>query len=1258
MDEKNLTSFLQSLGVKLENVKSVIHDSGLFDSIKECDPILAAGYFSGLMVSKQYHANNYLLSILVHGCLIIAKGDSDINYGLANSIFKTVGDSLFGQMQDPPEDTFISTVHLFGNSFSLFEGSWEANSFHTQTFLHILESMPRDKQFAELQKSIFSLLTISNELSKRKELRRYESGDEVIHTALLEDFSSIVEVRNPIVFSQSELKELGVEFEELRDFCLQRDEFSTLIQFELGETALERKPLAIIKENLYVLLPDAIGSAIRLCIIEWCFKRRVFRKGLRRLFKKFSLSHCIEEVPGLSDYHHNPYCYEQDNIENSDFIERLINFDTGRYLHQIFIFDDFSDYENKYFNGQSSEMHNMYEKISSSIKNVSSYLQSLADFKDAITLIIICGWGRQVQLEFSDSDLDKWKIEFLTGYDFSMLFGIEKNTAEEFFRFIELKEKSEAAITITNPSGIYNLWSWAIENNRHIISHDEYPLELSYEEFKNSIFVLAPNSYLNQRVKVKQNKDAHYLEDPNGNLVLLERITQDWFFNEDANKPIYASVSHAVHLAELLGLIYVNHQKWWCTAQACENSDRSSIYDLWSCLCNWISRLTRVGYEAFEDLNFTDVSCNFVFDFQRSRNAKYKIPTDTELRSLVACESIIKENKVIINLAISEEYFYGFQQAGNNAERILIEALLKEILLLYYDENKTQDFVDIVIGQLFINNSAKHFHLMLSNRVRHYVEYKQSEPIIISKFDLAIYKVGSIWLSQPFGIGPKIIGKKECCKLIREHTSVLIDILIDMMSGFSKSDLIQKLLLNIDSIGQGLDHWNMTFAAIESLHDDKDSVFKVTSRKISSYQEASISTRILLEISVCHAGQKSNNIPGNIDISRMISIASVILSLCGWSDQIHYEMTPSELHIAPSGDIRLDHTFSDETLNSYGNVLHRAFTNQSKENYISQYIPFEQKEFGPGVLSEEFENAWFSEFGFTIYDGRNIVLKIEKHCINLRSSIVTLTKNEFLKILSGDFSLESISAFLANFSLFARPVWKEFKHEFLTLKEIHPWRFRRRFSFVSRPILQFDEKIVLHADSLVDGFYYFLRSCYGGIFEDRQFASHSMKKWIGQIRNKSGHAFNKQVAEEFIVNGWKAKSDIKLTELLGVSLDKDYGDIDVVAWNEGTGEVLLIECKDLFFAKIPGEIAKQIYDFRGVNRTDGKPDRLKKHLNRISKLVENTALLNKKLGLDGELILKPYLLFRNTVPIQFANHEALKKVQIITFSDIARLKVS
>ena len=62
--------------------------------------------------------------------------------------------------------------------------------------------------------------------------------------------------------------------------------------------------------------------------------------------------------------------------------------------------------------------------------------------------------------------------------------------------------------------------------------------------------------------------------------------------------------------------------------------------------------------------------------------------------------------------------------------------------------------------------------------------------------------------------------------------------------------------------------------------------------------------------------------------------------------------------------------------------------------------------------------------------------------------------------------------------------------------------------------------------------------------------------------------FNKEVASILESMEYQAKADAKVSSIVSKrNVDRDYGDVDVLAWREGGETIYAIECKDLFFAK-------------------------------------------------------------------------------------------
>jgi len=161
-----------------------------------------------------------------------------------------------------------------------------------------------------------------------------------------------------------------------------------------------------------------------------------------------------------------------------------------------------------------------------------------------------------------------------------------------------------------------------------------------------------------------------------------------------------------------------------------------------------------------------------------------------------------------------------------------------------------------------------------------------------------------------------------------------------------------------------------------------------------------------------------------------------------------------------------------------------------------------------------------------------------------------------------------------------------------------------------------------------------------------------MKRWVGTKRNFSGHAFNTKVAERLRDLGWNAEHDLELPGILNIKLDKAYGDVDVFAWHKTSNRVLAIECKDLQFAKTEGEIAKQLYEFRGKDNHKRKPDRLKKHLQRISVLDEHAERVGKFTDMEQAPSIEIVLVFSSVVPMAFSEDEIFSNITVCDFDSL------
>ena len=314
------------------------------------------------------------------------------------------------------------------------------------------------------------------------------------------------------------------------------------------------------------------------------------------------------------------------------------------------------------------------------------------------------------------------------------------------------------------------------------------------------------------------------------------------------------------------------------------------------------------------------------------------------------------------------------------------------------------------------------------------------------------------------------------------------------------------------------------------------------------------------------------------------------------------------------------------------------------------------------VFEPQFLEAWEQEFGVSLDTLRKFADTLEDLGVSRKALWFELSRSELLVILAGAACCEpqEATSTIDRLILPVRGHWREAPEGFRD-KDWHPWRFRRRLSLVRRPLIALDgnqDPRLLVAPALVrEALYILFRSYYTGETPDWQVSSRPMLKWLGHTNNVKRTACNGSVASQLQDLGWKSDSDYKISRLLGIPLDRDYGDVDALAWDPKSGRVLAIECKDLHFHKTLGEVAEQLSDFRGETKSDGKRDLLRKHLDRILTMESHKSAIRKRPALEEDPQIEAYVVFKNPVPMQFSWPETTPTVKPLPASHLGTLRL-
>jgi len=138
--------------------------------------------------------------------------------------------------------------------------------------------------------------------------------------------------------------------------------------------------------------------------------------------------------------------------------------------------------------------------------------------------------------------------------------------------------------------------------------------------------------------------------------------------------------------------------------------------------------------------------------------------------------------------------------------------------------------------------------------------------------------------------------------------------------------------------------------------------------------------------------------------------------------------------------------------------------------------------------------------------------------------------------------------------------------------------------------------------------------------------------------------------------GYGVRIEIAVTELLNEKTpDKNYGDVDVLAWKTDQDEILAIECKDLKLTKTPNEIAEQLNHFSGQILPNGDRDELRKHLDRCTLLNQKSQRVGQMLRMgDRSIHIRNIVCFSMPTPVQYMANR-FPSVTFLTIDELAEV---
>jgi len=1225
--------------------KSLIHD------LSKYDPKIAIPLLASLLTLPKYQSHCIRFETLIALAVVHCRGRKKANVAQAVSWFSQIGKSKCVIGEDPAEDVFVSLVQDGNGDYRLIEGVWEAAGFYTQRVLDVIATMPDTGQFGQIKKSVRAMLVISDIVCEKAGLRRYQLGSDELYSKLsLSKVLGRSALISRVTLTFAELKERGITPSDIKPFFFHPQMKEKLPTQQIGLNYIDRCPLMVFNAmRLTVALPSALSVAIRdyalACIIDG---------GLAETFDDVlanNYSKLFFDTPLLGGPIQAPIHWKKIGTHRwSNFYGKA---DEGYFISFHLFLPSVKTHPGGGFKGVFQDDGTLTKVLQTSINEVINHFNGQDDFKKGLVILVGCGWGKGYETQLIEMNDPRWQFESMSAADLVRLSWLSDMSPSYFWRIQDgLESVGKAGVQLINPNGILNLIGWVRSNDGHFVPHSQLPQgEISPER------PLMLNLPLNLLRKVRADSDhgydRHQAIDNTNTWHEVQHNSPNPFFNSESERRVFASMDDVKD--GRLTSVYEGKIQLWLTVVAPNISEREVEYRLWEMAGEWLHRIGNaldMRSEAATGKNILKVYVEFL------DNDLPKEPGDKPaIKDLFPLCTIEPHNEPNACKAVFQAGFLaGFRIAENVTERFFVRNLTQAYLHLLGIENCDGE-AKAVEALVVPNNNARSFHIFYAQKFMDYVQDTLPKKLIaIDSIDDAAMKIGLGVRVLEKGQNNKIEGREACTGFLGKVVDVLLAEIFETLKTFNRISVLTSLVANCEKANAEEDHWKRTSAAVLGLHGEETGTINRYIEQTSKFAGANIASRILIEISLCVCPTEGGTQLSGIELSKLIVRAAFVVRIGGLSDAIFYNALAPELTISPLGDI----LFRDE----FGRLVVEPMLSREIGNKFIAYAPLQKKNYEDpivvpqvkGQISDEFLDIWNFEMGFDLDEARNILDALEDKGIVAHTAIFMIKRSEYLTLVCSDkVSEKAARNFLDQFTLSTRPCWDKPPKGF-SGKDIYPWRFGRRLSFVTRPILAVDDTddplLIVAPGILRIGFMYVLDGTYCGRFEQAFFRTKEMKDaWWGKARE--GHTFNAEVARALSEAGWQIRENIGLPELLNRKMELNFGDVDVLAWRPDRNVVLIIECKDLTFARNYSEIAALLSDYQGVE-VEGKADSLRKHLNRVSLLNVHASQVQRFTGVQDPQILS-CLVFSGVVPMQYAKIDALENTCVGGISEILEI---
>jgi hypothetical protein len=1203
---------------------------------------------AGLLTVPSLQANTVRIEVLVHLAVAFCAGKEKPGYPeLGRWLNNYLGNSQMSMYEDPVEDVFITNVNTTQGNRRVFEGIWESNDYFLQVLLDTLNSRKAPQECRDLLKPAYALLSLSEHLAERLRLQRWSVAPSKPKVNMhLGPIIQIEDKARAVTFTKADLAEFGIDLQLLSPFILQDDDKKKLIGEETGQSSLELKPLIDFGDAIVLALPNAVSPAIRRFTLT-----QLRKLGYLDAFNDALSVRQASQIENDALWEFREKAVSVDIPRSDDGLTPslhswLLMYDINRYLHVVLLNDQLDILEEEGLTSYLEYPEDVLSSLEKYLIRVRDYCESLPDYIDGTTIIIIGGLGRGFGLRLSELTKRNWQWSCIRISDFLLLASDVQQPVQRYLKFIKQKEWVEKQdVFLMNMNGDFNLYCYWLRSDFQLVPRG-MPVDSGAMISVGNDFVFPI------REELRTSIDGHLINTVEGEFVKVVKYGRDAYFKSIQERSIYVSLNH-LRYGVLAGVVESSRGSSWLIvdSKADDQAVKHLLYEMWSGFLGLFDRLIKEFEKSFFCLRSSSIEVRLNF-------RELEVQEDfIERQSVSDPEVLIKPDQLTIEIKFPADFLINFQEHENTGETKVINAMARGLLELYkaidklrYSEEQYSTLVNKVIG----DGGLRVLHLFHTYYpIEHLLSQNNFSTTFLSHED---YVFNKLKLSEGCFDNQStnmLVTKSECNQFLH---NVVLKLWNKLKVLFSKLDRVSVLKSNLKIIEAAIndrDNWRRTAQAVIALYKSYEDVYSIAGKRESDRAFVSLAARTVIEMAICESPISGGRQASKEDIDELIALTTLLIEAATDSDAINFDLVEPKLKLYLNGEYGINRDFYDDLIKPFLRNYQKEEYEDAAESYSELYRRElnTKRTLASEIYSTTFNAAFKCEFGLTPDEAIDGFAELMDIAVEQQSIIVQTTRITLIEKLTQKRGLsnKASEAFLKMVGLHHRPTWITPPDGYGN-KDLEPWRYRRRLSVTVKPVLIFGENdfdVVIYGAGIVQqGFSYLLRRSERGHLPDKFFMTQEMKQYIGSVSNERGHAFARRVADKLSELGWQVRNEVNMSELGAPKKEAD-GDIDVLAWKPD-GEVLLIECKRLQLARTVAEIAEICRRFKGNAK-----DELDKHVRRVNWVINNPASLNKIVGfLPSQKVIDSRLVTNTHVPMMYINSLPIPANKIVPISGL------